>query len=276
MSRGRGKPEYAGMKGGTRRRSDRGPGGNGPGRDTTRGNAKSTDVDVLPAELVLATAARLSGLGEDEYLAHLAALNTPGADEKSTRPPTRADLLRLVLTAQCLGLDPLGGDAYLAPAPDRPAAPPHVVLGLGGWLRLLNDHAQVCGIEFEEGPPSGDGQSLPAWVACTIHRRDRTVPTTVREYMDEARGATGAWLTHPRRMLRHTALVQCARVVIGHLPGTTTALPGEWQGGVTGTEKSGRHPPAGAGPRGGAVPCDAKALKVLLAERGSPTRAPYS
>jgi len=41
------------------------------------------------------------------------------------------------------------------------------------------------------------------------------VPTSVREYLSEVRGTSLAWLTHPRRMLRHKALVQCARLAFG-------------------------------------------------------------
>jgi len=56
---------------------------------------------------------------------------------------------------------------------------------------------------------------VPAWIECTLHRWDRRVPTNVREYFIEVRGTTLAWLTHPRRMLRHKALVQCARIAFG-------------------------------------------------------------
>ena len=95
-------------------------------------------------------------------------------------------------------------------------------------MRLIGMHPAVSGIEFEEGPGTDAGKGLPAWISCTIHRRDRVVPTTVREYMEEDRGTAGAWLTHPRRMLRHCALVQCARVALGAPDGAledTSTLP---------------------------------------------------
>ena len=50
---------------------------------------------------------------------------------------------------------------------------------------------------------------------CTIHRSDRVVPITVREYLAEVRGESDVWKKMPRRMLRHRALQQCARVAIG-------------------------------------------------------------
>ena len=65
------------------------------------------------------------------------------------------------------------------------------------------------GIEFETDEPD-------QYVTCKIHRKDRTHPTVVTEYMDECKRQTGPWGTHPRRMLRHKALVQCGRLAFGY------------------------------------------------------------
>jgi hypothetical protein len=74
--------------------------------------------------------------------------------------------------------------------------------------------ARSAGLDYQETLDElVDG--IPAWVECTIHRRDRRVPTAVREYLCEVRGTSRAWITHPRRMLRHKAMVQCARVAFG-------------------------------------------------------------
>ena len=175
---------------------------------------------------ILARAAGRAGLSVESLLARLLAQNRPPGDSGEPSLTTRTDVQRLLLVCERLGLDPLSGEAYLSPVPGGAHAPVQVVVGLGGWLRLLNEHPAVCGIEFEEGPPGAGGQSLPAWISCTIHRSDRSVPATVREYMDESRGSTGAWLTHPRRMLRHCALVQCARVAIGPMGVTTDETGG--------------------------------------------------
>jgi len=37
----------------------------------------------------------------------------------------------------------------------------------------------------------------------------------VREYFDEAQSDHTAWITHPRRMLRHKCMVQCIRIAFG-------------------------------------------------------------
>jgi len=68
-------------------------------------------------------------------------------------------------------------------------------------------------MQFRQSEELVDG--VPSWIECTLHRWDRRVPTRVREYYQEVRGASQPWLTHPRRMLRHKALVQCARLAFG-------------------------------------------------------------
>ena len=196
----------------------------GGGRSTQRPAKATASRHEAPGD-VLERTARRAGLSAEALLAHLLSQNkAPG--EVGAPCLTRTDVQRLLLACERLGLDPLSGEAYLSGLPGLPGAPAQVLVGLCGWLRLLNEHPAVCGIEFQEGPKAADGGGLPEWVSCTIHRSDRPVPTTVREYMDESRGTAGAWLTHPRRMLRHCALVQCARVAIG--PGGASQEDAGW------------------------------------------------
>lgn len=263
----------------SRRKGRRLGGGAGPGNFQTTSPPGGT-VEGAPGDILQRTARR-AGLGCEDLIEQIAAVagqhTGPAADGGASAPPhKRSDVVRLLLACERLGLDPLAGEAYLARSLGNPAAPPQVVLGLGGWLRLLGEHPAVCGVEFAEGPPSPGGLGLPAWASCTIHRRDRSVPTTVREYMDECRGATGAWLTHPRRMLRHCALVQCARVAIGAASGAATALPGEWAWAtdVAGHGAPREHATAGTGPGRGTAPCDAQALRVMLTQRDRHAQGP--
>ena len=126
---------------------------------------------------------------------------------------TQVDLETLLLASERLGLNPLGRDMYLLREGDGFEAPALVVLGVDGWSRILNGHKKFAGMQFRESEELVDG--VPKWIECTLHRWDRRVPTTVREYFDEVRGASTPWLTHPRRLLRHKALVQCARLAFG-------------------------------------------------------------
>lgn len=55
-------------------------------------------------------------------------------------------------------------------------------------------------------------EGVPEWIECSIYRRDRILPITVREYLTEVRGENAIWQKMPRRMLRHRALQQCVRL----------------------------------------------------------------
>ena len=51
-----------------------------------------------------------------------------------------------------------------------------------------------------------------------IYRIDRSKPVVVREYLDEVMRSTSyvtPWDTHPKRMHRHKAEIQCARIAFG-------------------------------------------------------------
>jgi phage recombination protein Bet len=126
---------------------------------------------------------------------------------------SQMDLETLLLAAERHGLDPLGREMYLLREGENYEEPALVVLGVDGWSRILNRHKKFAGMQFRESEELVDG--VPRWIECTLHRWDRRVGTTVREYFDEVRGSSTPWLTHPRRMLRHKALVQCARLAFG-------------------------------------------------------------
>src|SRR3546814_8305592 len=50
---------------------------------------------------------------------------------------------------------------------------------------------------------------------CIIYRKDRAHPTEVTEFMSECKRGTQPWQSHPRRMLRHKAPIQRARLAFG-------------------------------------------------------------
>ena len=128
---------------------------------------------------------------------------------------TQADLERLLMVAERLKLDPLNNEIYAIESQTDPSKKSHIifVVGVDGWSRIINSHPQFDGMRFIESEPGDD--ELPLYFECTIFRKDRKVATSVREYMYEAHTNQGAWLTHPRRMLRHKAMIQCARICFG-------------------------------------------------------------
>ena len=125
---------------------------------------------------------------------------------------TQLDLERLLLAAEVNGLSPTGREIFLVPS-GGVLEPATVVVGVDGWSRIINMHKQFAGMRFKESEELVDG--VPSWTECTMYRWDRRVPTSVREYLVEVRGLSAGWITHPRRMLRHKAMVQCARLTFG-------------------------------------------------------------
>jgi phage recombination protein Bet len=86
------------------------------------------------------------------------------------------------------------------------------VLGIDGWLKIINHHEQMDSIQTEL---KEDDQGNPVSCTCSIYRKDRRGATVVTEYMVECRQGTEPWQKMPRRMLRHKAIIQCARVAFG-------------------------------------------------------------
>ena len=125
---------------------------------------------------------------------------------------TQLDLERLLLAAEVNGLSPTGREIFLVPS-GGVLEPATVVVGVDGWSRIINTHKQFAGMRFKESDELVEG--VPSWTECTMYRWDRRVPTSVREYLVEVRGVSAGWITHPRRMLRHKAMVQCARLTFG-------------------------------------------------------------
>jgi hypothetical protein len=206
-----------------------------------------------------------SGLPREAFVRHLTQTALAGL-----LTWTEADLLRLLLTAERMGLDPLNNEVYAAQGGEDPTSPVLLVVSLGGWARILNSDPAFDGMHFTESQSTTDG--VPDWIECTIHRKDRGVPTTVREYLCEVRGDQGAWLTHPRRMLRHKAMVQCARVCFGlvgiHDPDEAAR--------VRAARTYARQPRAGGalgGGRAGAGPAGREGLKSTIRGLGVARRA---
>jgi hypothetical protein len=132
-------------------------------------------------------------------------------------------LLHLLRIARELTLDPLKEEVLLTQYEQIW----QVSISVDGWIKLINQHPCFAGIAFTESTESNEG--IPLWIECTIHRSDRVLPITTREYFCEVKNDTEIWNKMPRRMLRHRALQQCARIAMGITPPNATeklgALP---------------------------------------------------
>lgn len=147
-----------------------------------------------------------SGLSYDTYVRTITA--TALSDLAAWN---QSDLERLLIAARAHGLNPLNREIFMMG--NSTDAPPLIAVGVDGWAKIMNSHPQFAGMMFTES--SEHSNDVPRWIECEIHRHDRVVPLKVREYFEEARSEHLAWLTHPRRMLRHKCMVQCARLAFG-------------------------------------------------------------
>lgn len=124
---------------------------------------------------------------------------------------TNEQMLALLVVADQHGLNPWTKEIYAFHDKSAGIVP---VVGVDGWSRIVNEHPQYDGVEFAYGEPVEKHKGAPAWVECSIFRKDRTHPTRIREHLAECYRDTGPWKSHPGRMLRHKAFMQCARVAL--------------------------------------------------------------
>lgn len=115
-----------------------------------------------------------------------------------------AQMTALLIIANQYSLNPWTKEVYAFPDKNNGIIP---VVGVDGWSRIINSHPEFDGMKFAQ-----DAESC----TCIMYRKDRTHPVEVTEYMSECKRANvGPWSSHPRRMLRHKAMIQCARLAFG-------------------------------------------------------------
>lgn len=115
-----------------------------------------------------------------------------------------SQLSALLIVANQYGLNPWTKEIYAFPDKNNGIVP---VVGVDGWARIINSNPQFDGMDFEQDEAS---------CTCIIHRKDRSHPIRITEWMQECkRTAAGPWTSHPYRMLRHKAMIQCARIAFG-------------------------------------------------------------
>lgn len=150
-----------------------------------------------PANSVLMRMASRFGVDPDKMLSTLKATAFRG-------DVSNEQMMALLIVAEQYRLNPWTKEIYAFPS--RTGIVP--VVSVDGWARIINEQEACNGIQFKE---ADDG----AWIECTIYRKDREYPTAAREWLSECRRDTDPWRSHPRRMLRHKSLIQCARIVFG-------------------------------------------------------------
>lgn len=146
-----------------------------------------------------------------EKLASKLDMGTDGAELVTTLKATAfkgnvsdSQMTALMVVANQYGLNPWTKEIYAFPDKNNGIVP---VVGVDGWARIINNHPQFDGMEFEDSDEK---------CTCIIYRKDRQRPVRITEYLSECKRNTGPWNSHPRRMLRHKAMIQCARLAFGY------------------------------------------------------------
>lgn len=114
-----------------------------------------------------------------------------------------AQMTALLVVANQYGLNPWTKEIYAFPDKNNGIVP---VVGVDGWARIINGNDKFDGMEFLQDEES---------CTCIIYRKDRGHPIKVTEYMSECKRGAVPWQSHPKRMLRHKAMIQCARLAFG-------------------------------------------------------------
>jgi phage recombination protein Bet len=129
---------------------------------------------------------------------------------KATLMPkaTNEELLAFVVVANRYGLNPFTREIYAFPGRSGGITP---VVSVDGWIHLMNSHDQFDGINFV----ATDLDGKPYSVTAKVYVKTRSHPVEVTEYLSECALPTQPWKSHPRRMLRHKALIQAARLAFG-------------------------------------------------------------
>lgn len=122
---------------------------------------------------------------------------------------SREQFVAFLSVAQEYDLNPMTKEIYAFPAKTGGIQP---IVSIDGWMRIINGHKQFDGMIFKD---IKDDKAKVVAIEAIIYRKDRQHPITVTEYMDECKRNTEPWNKWPIRMLRHKAVIQCARYAFG-------------------------------------------------------------
>lgn len=182
----------------------------------------TTEIATKQKQSLLTTMATRYGVEPNKMLATLKDVAFQSKEEI-----TNEQMVALLVVANEYGLNPFTKEIYAFPDKQKGIIP---VVGVDGWSRIINSSPVFDGMEFNYAESNatvdGDHRACPEWIECVIYRKDRTHPTKVREKLADCyrpafvaksgHHLKGPWQTHTERMLRHKAMIQCARLAMGY------------------------------------------------------------
>jgi len=141
---------------------------------------------------------------------------------KNGRVATNEEIAAFLAVANKYNLDPFTNEIYAFPNKKGGIIP---IVGIDGFVSQMNKNQDFNGMEIEyaeEDVTLEGAKSCPEWCEVKIYRKSIEKPIVVREYLDEVYvpasakgGYPGPWQTHTKRMLRHKAIIQGARIGFG-------------------------------------------------------------
>jgi len=174
------------------------------------------------------------GVDPDKMMATLKATAFKLPDKKNSQggynkvEVTNEQMMALLVVADQYNLNPWTKEIYAFP--DKGGIVP--IVGVDGWSRIINENPNFDGMKFTQSEVMVEidgSKPAPEWMECTIYRKDREHPVSVREYLDEVyrpafKGTknnkqftiNGPWQSHTKRMLRHKVMIQCSRIAFAY------------------------------------------------------------
>lgn len=122
---------------------------------------------------------------------------------------SEAEFVALVVVANTYNLNPLLREIYAFP---KKGGGIQAIVGYDGWVKIMNDHPQFDGIEFNH---IEDASGALKAVECVIYRKDRTRPVKKMIYLKEFKRNTEPWNNSPHHMLDVRVLCHTVRLAFG-------------------------------------------------------------
>lgn len=163
------------------------------------------------------------------------AFRQPPVQGKNGEPQpaiSQEEMLALLLVCEQYDLNPFLKQIYAFKSKSGAIVP---VVGIDGWIAILNHNKDYDGLsvkfsektikvkayekQYAERQPPATREvevEIPESCECTIFRKGLSHPISIPEYANEVFVASSpVWRQYPKRMLRHKAVIQCARIAFG-------------------------------------------------------------
>lgn len=128
---------------------------------------------------------------------------------------TDSEFLSAVVVASTYRLNPLLKEIYAFPGSRGGVTP---VVSIDGWIKIVSRQDDYDGVELIENEATPE-ENCPGGlksVTAKFYLKNRAHPVSITEYMSECYDKNKQpWVRWPRRMLRHKAYIQGARVAFG-------------------------------------------------------------